>query len=204
MTADESLPAWQNARGSGRRNQYSFRRAIRREHIDQSFGHRKGSFAKRDGDELRKIRKVDCVAFHMNAFTVAIELALKRRLDIDRGECFTENAEGCFFHAVSGRRRTIRHEFCHFNPSASALRALGGRLPSKHATRLFAAITAIFVRVSTEALAMCGVRITSFRPSRAGLAFGSASNTSRAAPAIFLRSKHPRVPPRPPQDRATC
>src|SRR5579864_866310 len=186
MAADESLPTWQSAGRSGRRNQYSLRKAIRRKHIDQSFGHRKGSFANGNGNKLRKIRKIDCVVFDVNALTVAIELALKRRVDIDCGERFTENAEGRFFHGVSGKRRRMGREFCHFSPSASALRALGGRLPSKYATRLFAAITAIFVRVSTEALAICGVRITSFRPSRAGLAFGSASNTSRAAPAIFF------------------
>src|SRR5579864_1055719 len=57
MAADESLPTWQRPGRSSRRNQYSLRRAIRRKHIDKSFRHRKGSFANRDGDEFRKIRK---------------------------------------------------------------------------------------------------------------------------------------------------
>ncbi len=62
-----------------------------------------------------------------------------------------------------------------YEPSTSGLSAFGGRLPSKSAVALFAAITAIFVRVSTDALAMCGARITSWRDTSAGSTLGSCS-----------------------------
>src|SRR5271155_61370 len=63
----------------------------------------------------------------------------------------------------------------YFNPNASAFNAFGGRRPAKSATTFSAAITAIFVRVSSDALAICGAKITSRRGSSAGCTSGSCS-----------------------------
>jgi len=63
----------------------------------------------------------------------------------------------------------------HFNPNASAFNAFGGRRPAKSATTFSAAITAIFVRVSSDALAICGAKITSRRGRSAGCTSGSCS-----------------------------
>ena len=63
----------------------------------------------------------------------------------------------------------------YFNPKASAFNAFGGRRPSNSATTFSAAITAIFVRVSSDALAICGAKITSRRVKSAGCTSGSCS-----------------------------
>src|SRR5580658_819236 len=63
----------------------------------------------------------------------------------------------------------------YFSPKASAFNAFGGRRPSKSATTFSAAITAIFVRVSKDALAICGAKITSRRVKSAGCTSGSCS-----------------------------
>src|SRR6202030_2284343 len=102
VPADESRPSRQTVSGSSRGNQKSLRRAIRRQHIDQSFCHRKRRFPNCNRDEFRKISKVDYAAVDVDVLAVAIELALERRLNIDCGERFTESTKGCLFHASPG------------------------------------------------------------------------------------------------------
>src|ERR1700732_1181593 len=138
-------------------------------------GHRECSFSEGDGNHFTEFTEIYFGRAHANCRFAKIELARERRRNVNRRNRFSKNALRCLLHV-------------YFKPSASALMAFGGRRPSKNATTLLAAITAIFVRVSIEALAMCGVRITSLRGSRAGCALGSFSKTSRAAPAIFLFS----------------
>src|ERR1700691_313106 len=74
----------------------------------------------------------------------------------------------------------------YFNPKASAFSAFGGRRPSNTATTFSAAITAIFVRVSSDALAICGAKITSRRGKSAGCTSGSRYKTPLDAPPNFF------------------
>src|SRR2546422_139626 len=72
-------------------------------------------------------------------------------------------------------------------PSSEARRqdtgVIGG-CPSRTATQLRTARVAIAMRVSREALAMCGASTTFWSGTRSGWIFGSSSKTSRPAPAI--------------------
>ncbi len=74
----------------------------------------------------------------------------------------------------------------HRSAAAYGLTGVSGARPLSTATRLSAASVAIFKRVATVALAMCGVRTMLGTVSRSGCTFGSPSNTSSAAAAIFL------------------
>src|SRR2546425_1083201 len=71
-------------------------------------------------------------------------------------------------------------------PSSEARRqdtgVIGG-CPSRTATQLRTARVAIAMRVSREALAMCGASTTFWSGTRSGWIFGSSSKTSRPAPA---------------------
>src|SRR5580704_10140644 len=114
---------------------------MRRENGGQSISHRKGGFTEGDSYQLFEFTEVDISTAHVNLFPTEIELALERRGNVNRRKRFVEDLLGYLLHD-------------YFKPSASALSAFGGRRPSKNATTLFAAMTAIFVRVSIEALAM--------------------------------------------------
>src|SRR5437667_219026 len=84
-------------------------------------------------------------------------------------------------------------------PSSEARRqdtgVIGG-CPSRTATQLRTARVAIAMRVSREALAMCGASTTFWSGTRSGWIFGSSSKTSRPAPAI-QPSRRARASPAP-------
>lgn len=161
MPTHKLLPSWQNRRRRCRLrpHQNSAHRhgpSARANRSLKSLRHRYRSFAisdRHDFSEIMQFRK-------QRKNRVAIQSTRDRRRNIDRRQSLLQDPP---------RRRfgiALRHVYR--DPTASLFSAFAGVCPAKNSATPFAATTIIRVRVSTVALPMCGVRITSRRASSFG------------------------------------
>ena len=112
---------------------------------------------------LLEILQVECLLTAHDPRALPPQLPLHRRRDIDCGQGLVEDLAGKLFQV---RHKQDGPSFV-YPFSTSGFRMFAGRRPSKVATTFSTAMHAIFVRVSSEAEAMCGAS-TTFRRFKPG------------------------------------